>query len=118
MTVKVIPCGHKVLIRPDVLDEEHQVKDSDIKIVIVRQDKRAHEAAQIIGTIISYGPEAWRAFRVIKENGEWQDGKPWVKPGDRVYYSKFAGHHIEPNEGEVLVLINDEDINAVIVEED
>lgn len=112
--IKIVPCGHKVLVEPDKLE-----KVSDGGIVLVHHNERAHEAAQITGTIIAVGPDAWKAFRTMN-GGSWVNGRPWAGVGDRVYYSKHSGHRVCPNndEEEIYVLLNDEDINAIILEEE
>ena len=111
------PCGHKVLVRPDKIENEHQVEGTDIKIALVHQNERVHQAAQITGVVVDVGPNAWEAFRTVDNEGKWVNGAPWAKPGDHVYFSKYTGHQISPNEDdEVLVLLNDEDINAIVYE--
>lgn len=116
----IVPCGHKVLVKPDSLEEEHKVEGTNKALVIVRHNERAQQAAQIEGTIVGIGPTAWEAFRTVDDEGKWVNGKPWATIGDKVLYGKYTGTIVDPvgddKMEDFLVLINDEDINAVVIE--
>lgn len=105
------PCGHRVLIKPESLEDV----DPDIKrakalgfdMSAVTNNKREQEAVTY-GRVLKVGPTAW--------THESLGGKPWAKVGDRVIFAKFSGKLIKlPNQDEFLVL-NDEDIVAVVTE--
>lgn len=104
--------GHKLIVKPDVVDKEHKVKGTDIKIHLAI-DEKIEQGGQVKGTIVDIGPDAWKAF------GKDFTGKPWAKVGDRIYYSKYAGKTIEdPEDPDTLYLIMlDEDINALVTGE-
>jgi co-chaperonin GroES (HSP10) len=108
------PCGHKVLVKADDVEKEHAIEGTDIKLEIVHHNEQMHKASQISGTIVAIGPDAWEAFRKVDAEGNWVNGQPWAVVGDKVYFAKYAGHLLEPNEGEQYMLLNDEDINAII----
>lgn len=93
-------CGHRVLLKPDHFEE---VTESGI-ILNVGDDWKREKAATVIGTIVDIGPNAWLAF---------DDGKPWAKVGDRVYYAKYSGKVVMDGEDEYITC-NDEDIIAII----
>jgi len=110
----LIPCGHRLIIEPDKVE-----KETDWGLQLVSFDERLEEAGQQIGTIIAIGPDAWKAFRMMDDNGQERNGKPWAKVGDRVWYSRYAGKFIlDPHTEKEYKLINDEDVNVIIKEEE
>ena len=101
------PVGHTVLIK---YDEAEKMTESGIYIHI---DTRLEDASQVIGTVVDYGDQAWKAF------SKDFTGEPWVKKGDRVFFARYAGKMIEdPDTEEKYMIMNDEDIRAVITGED
>ena len=103
----LIPAGHRVLIQPDQVQKEHDLGNG-FKLAIV-MNERAEKAAMIIGTIVAVGQNAWKAF---------DQGDPWAKVGDKVYYSKYAGKFlIDPESGVEYLVINDEDVQAIVTKE-
>lgn len=110
----LIPCGHKLLVKQDELEETYK----DTKILIVRENEKLERAAMQSGVIYSIGPDCWKAFRQIDENGVQRNGLPWAKPGDHVLYAKYGGAIVkDPVNGEEYILLNDEDIHCVITGE-
>jgi co-chaperonin GroES (HSP10) len=103
------PLGHKVLVQADTIE-----KATESGIIYHTADSQLLEqAACSIGTLIDHGDQAWRAF------SKDFTGTPWCKRGDRVYFSRYAGAKIDdPVTGESYVLMNDEDICAVITGEE
>jgi len=101
--MKIQPAGHRVIVKPDPLEER---SEGGI-ILSYGDDKKRHAEAQVRGTIIAVGPNAWKAF---------DDGTPWAAVGDRVYFAKYGGFVIEDG-GEKYRLLNDEDITAIIRED-
>lgn len=101
MTIPVDPAGHRVIIKPDSLEEI-----SEGGIVMAYVDKKRQEGGIHTGTLIKIGPTAWKAF---------DDGVPWAKEGDRVYFAKYGGYEIDHN-GEKYRVMNDEDVTAIIRE--
>lgn len=101
------PCGHRVLIRFDKAGLE---TDWGFQVVA---DKKMEDAAMISGTIVAIGDQAWKAF------GPNFTGEPWAKVGDRVYFAQYSGKIVkDPDTEEEFKLMNDEDITAVVVEEE
>lgn len=100
---KVLPAGHRVLVKPDVV--ETTTKSG---IVIKLENKDRADEAQVTGTIVEVGPQAWKDF---------SDGAAWAKVGDRVLFAKFGGYQITIK-GEKYRVMNDEDITAIIEEEE
>ena len=96
------PAGHRVLVKPDEVEE----KVGSLYLAVETKERRANE--QIFGTLVAIGENAWKAF---------DEGKPWAKVGDRVTFAKYGGFSIEdPITKEKFRILNDEDIVSVIVE--
>ena len=99
--MKLRPCGYMVLVKP------HYENKTDWGFQIVEPDRVGVAAVQE-GTIVKVGPTAWKSY---------DDGQPWAKVGDVVYYAKYGGSIVEDKEdGEKYVLIADGDIRCVIEE--
>jgi co-chaperonin GroES (HSP10) len=102
------PLGHKVLIQADQIEK---TTESGI-IYHTKDSQQLEQAACSIGTLIDHGDQAWRAF------SKDFTGDPWCKRGDRVYFARYAGAKIDdPVSGTAYVLMNDDDICAVITGE-
>ena len=109
--MNVKPCGHRVIVKPDKLHEVQaqslgsKLKDIGFQIE-TGGDKKRIEGGVVTGILVSVGPNAWKGF---------DDGHPWAKEGDRVYFAKYGGYLIEdPDTKEEYRLLNDEDITAVV----
>ena len=97
----IIPAGHRVLIRPDSVEEITKGG-----IVLPKQVQDAEQNATIMGTIVALGGNAWKAF---------DDGNPWANVGDRVGFAKYGGMIVtDPDTQEKLRILNDEDITFII----
>ena len=106
--------GHRILIKPDPVKEQIDVP-SDLQAVgfkihmPVEQEKR-EEAGTQTGTVVQVGNTAFRAF-----DGNDPAWEPWCKAGDRVLFTRYAGKIIEdPVTKEKFMIVNDEDIQAVV----
>lgn len=95
------PCGHRVLISPDVVEEK-----TASGIILTTQTQQRDQQATMRGTVAAVGINAWKAF---------DDGMPWAKEGDRVVFRRYAGEVIKEDDKEYRV-INDEDVLTVIRE--
>lgn len=94
------PAGHRVLVRPDKIDEKSG------SLFLPAEVRARMGDAQIFGTVVAIGANAFKAF---------DDGHQWAKEGDKVAFAKYGGFIIEdPETKEVFRLLNDEDICAVI----
>lgn len=99
--------GYRVLV---LKDEVETTTESGIVLVV---DEKLEKHAQNIGTVVNIGDKAFKAF------SNDYTGQPWVVPGDRVIFSKYAGTIVvDPGTAIEYTLLNDEDIAAVIRNEE
>lgn len=105
---RVEVAGHRVLLKPCFVEEE---TDWGFKLDVGETFQR-EKAATITGEVVSIGDMAWKAF-----DGNHKDWKPWCEVGDKVFFAKYGGKFITINE-ETYILVNDEDIQAVIYEDE
>ena len=91
------PAGHRVLIRPDKVEET-----SVGGIVLVKQHVEREQGATVKGVVLAVGPDAW-----------YDKKSAWAKPGDRVIFAKYAGQ-VVGEEDDPLRIVNDEDILAMM----
>lgn len=97
----ITPAGHKVLVEPDVVEDKTLAG-----LYLAESTKERKRNEQIVGTLVAVGINCWVAF---------DDGKPWAKVGDRVYYARNGGWKIiDPETKKEFVLLNDEDICAIL----
>lgn len=107
--------GYRVLVKPDKV-----VKTYGDSGIILAQNEKMEKTGIQRGLVISTGPSAWKAFREVDEKGKEHNGKPWAVPGDYVLFARSAGRFVfdpfeaEENEENEYVVMNDEDILAVI----
>lgn len=92
--------GHRVLIDPEVPKKEID-KGALAGFEIVGDGIEREKAATTVGRIISIGKNAWKAF---------DDGEPWAKVGDKVYFAKYGGKWVKDEDGKEYVCVNDEDV--------
>jgi co-chaperonin GroES (HSP10) len=103
----IIPTGYRILVKPD--DIEKVTKGG----IVLVTDEKLERAAQHVGTIVAIGKQAWKAF------SKKYDGAPWASVGDRIIYSKYAGKYVkDPETQEQFVILNDEDVVAIVTGED
>lgn len=101
-------CGHRVLIDPDF-----QKGETEWGFVLDVGDQFKRErAATTEGKIVHIGDMAWKAF-----DGDKPGWKPWAKVGDVVIFAKYGGKFIKVRDKDYII-VNDEDIQAVILEGD
>ena len=94
------PLEFKVIVKPDVIEEK-----TTGGIIIPEQVKEQKQNAQNSGTIMEVSEHAF-------SYDDWVSDKP--KPGDRVYYARYAGATVEGGDGNEYRIINDKDITAII----
>jgi co-chaperonin GroES (HSP10) len=104
--MKIVPTGFRVLVELDRLE-----KTSTGGIILAREGgDRRHQAGQETATVVALGPTAFKGF---------DDGEPWCKVGDRVRIVRYSGNTIEDEKNEKMYsIINDEDVYAVIEDEE
>lgn len=95
------PAGHRVLIKPDIVEEK-----TAGGIILAQTTKERDQQATMRGEVVAIGVNAWKAF---------DDGTPWAAVGDRVCFRKYAGEVIKDGDEEYRV-INDDDCLCVIKE--
>lgn len=99
----ITPAGHKVLIKPQPVKETYK---TNIEGFVIPVDEARELAATTIGEVIALGDTAY-----IKVD----DGRPWVKKGDKVLYAKYAGAMVvDPDTDEQYVVVHDVDIVCII----
>ena len=98
-TKDIKPAGHRVLVKPDEIEEV-----TEGGIILAQTDKSRKEDAQQSGTLVQVGPTAWKAF---------DEGEPWANVGDKVLFAKYGGYSVDLD-GELHRIMNDEDITAVV----
>jgi chaperonin GroES len=96
MTVSFRPLSDRILVKPDVAEE----RVGRIIIPDAAKEKPAR------GVIVAMGPG------VLHKNGG-RMPMPDVRPGDRVYYSKYSGTEIKLDGAQHLVMRED-DVMAVV----
>ncbi|CAB4212748.1 GroS Co-chaperonin GroES (HSP10) [uncultured Caudovirales phage] len=101
-----IPLGYRVSILMDKSEEKIG------SIFIPEKTRMLSDESSETGTILELGPLAYRGLA----NGESKE--PWVKPGDRVYFKAYGGQKFSFESGRKIRIVNDEDIIALISEED
>lgn len=109
------PCGDRVLIRPDEIEEK-----TEGGIIIPGTVSELHAMAQSIGTFVAAGPDAYMDSvtrdsegRVVERRGFSQS---FAKPGDRVAFAKYGGLQVNGKDGQAYRLMNDVDVTAVVEE--
>lgn len=113
--MKILPVGHRILVRPEKLEErDHTYARAAAAGIALpdSDDKRRREAGSDRGVVLSVGPNAFREFNLASGVNHYQ----WCKPGDRVLYAKLAGKWTENpnNPDEAWIILNDEDIVGIV----
>ena len=100
------PILHRVLVKPDnIEDVDDVVRSARQSGLVVQLDKR-EQAAIELGTIVLVGDTSYKEFGTTAvEQG--------VIPGARVFFAKYAGKSVKDGE-ERYLLLNDEDILATV----
>lgn len=107
------PCGDRVLIKPDEIEEK-----TEGGIIIPGTVGELHAMAQSIGTFVAAGPDAYMDSvtrdsegRIVERRGFSQS---FAKPGDRVAFAKYGGLQVNGKDGQAYRLMNDVDVTAVV----
>lgn len=114
------PCGDRVVVLPDVLEEKTQGG-----IIIPESELNKHQLAQVTGVLIAVGPDAWtdRITTVERWIGsKWVPAerrttgysKAFAEVGDRVSFARYNGLPFDGEDGQKYRLLNDEDITAKV----
>lgn len=112
------PCGHRLVVHRNPVEETY----GEVGIIVHSNDqqKKLDSANAQLGVVVAVGPDAWKAFRKVDDNGKEVNGKHWADVGDYVLFAKYAARNIidpfTPDNPD-LVVLNDEDIICVITQE-
>lgn len=108
----IVPCGYRVLIEVKDLTEIDpvfkQAKQTGIVIPVDHEDLRRQQASVDKGRIVAMGPQAFQELGGAEKNG--------VAVGDIAVYAKYSGKAVEDTDGTKYLVINDEDIVAILKE--
>jgi chaperonin GroES len=97
----VIPLMHRALVKPKQVETK-----TASGIIIPDTTTRKEQAATEEGIILALGDTFGKDF----------GAEVLPKIGDKVYFAKYAGKFIKDENDEDLVLLNDDDIIAIIKE--
>lgn len=95
----ITPLDLKVLVLPDPSDEITKGG-----IIIPETTKDRQKFAVTKATVVAVGPNAFR---------EWGEAYN-PKPGDRVLHAQYAGSRVKGADDTDYILMNDEDVVAVL----
>lgn len=99
-------------MKPDDVSEKLTHDFGDGRKFEIITDKKVERSIEVFGTLVGAGDQAWKAF------SKDFNGQPWAKIGDRVMYSQHAGRYVtDPESGEQFLIMNDDDLTAVITGE-
>lgn len=102
-SMKIQPIEFNVLVKPQ--DVEKKTKGG---IILADQTTEADKYAQQRGTIEAVSPLAF-------SYGDWPAGTVLPKPGDEVFFGKYAGTLVKDDDGNEFRLVKDKEIAAVVI---
>ena len=118
----VTPCGDRVIVCPDALEEV-----TEGGIIIPPKERDRHQHSQMAGVLVAVGPDAW--LQIVTKVERLIDGqlklveqrtsgysKPYAKVGDRVCFARYNGQLFDGEDGRQYRLLNDEDSTGVVSE--
>jgi co-chaperonin GroES (HSP10) len=103
----IIPVLHRILIRQDKLEDkdEHFSRAKKSGIFIPMEEHAREQAAVDSGEVLAIGSTAFKDFGTESP----------IQVGDSIVYARHAGKEVEdPETGEKLVCLNDEDVVAIL----
>jgi co-chaperonin GroES (HSP10) len=100
------PILHRILVKPDnVEDVDDVVRSARQSGLVVQLDKR-EQAAIELGTVVLVGSTCYKEFGTTAE-------EQGVVVGARVFFAKYAGKSVKDGEIKYL-MINDEDCIGIV----
>ena len=108
--MKFIPLGHRVLVKPQKIEEvDDAYKQARAAGIILQElELRKEQLAVDKGIVVDIGTTAFKDF----------GGEPWAVIGDLVAYARHGGKLIkDPDSDESYLLLNDEDLICKLVKE-
>jgi len=114
--IKIKAVGHRVIVKADPIEQMSKGG------IVLNVDTKKESAAAQRGTVFDVGGMAWKNDLYGYGKPGWE---PWCKIGDRVFFPRYGGKLICTNDGphvadedrEYIIVVNDEDIQAVILDE-
>ncbi len=111
--------GHRVLVKLEKLEEVDPMykRMAAMGLAIPEsEDKQRSEVALDRARVAAVGDDAFKQF-YYNCNGTLEGFIPWCEVGDIVAFARYAGKQIDdPATHEKYVVLNDEDIVAVLEE--
>jgi co-chaperonin GroES (HSP10) len=111
----LIPCGHRVVVKQEKLEDTDPAYRKAVRAGIMiadTEDKRREQAGFDKGTVVAIGPGAFVEFN----RNQGTEGT-WCQIGDKVAFAKYSGKTVvDPDNHEVYMVINDEDVVCIIRE--
>lgn len=102
----LIPFLHRIVVKPEKVEEvDDQLRRAKAAGIILELDKREQKAVEV-GVVVSIGDTFGKGFETTV----------LPKVGDKVYFAKYSGKEIKEKE-EVFLILNDEDVVAIIIED-
>lgn len=95
------PTGGHLLVMPEKV--EAKTKGG---IFLPETTREKEQQAATVGKLVAVGPTAWKDI---------DDGSAWAAVGDKISYARYAGVSMLGKDGESYVLINDNDVLAVLL---
>lgn len=108
--MKITPILHRILVKPDVLEEvdDNYKRAKQAGIILESLEREREQAAVDTGIVVSMGPTVFKDFGADNP----------LKVGDRVVFAKYGGKAIyNPVEDVKYVALNDEDVIAILTKE-
>ena len=102
-TSGIYPVRYTALVKPDKIEAKVG------SIYLPDTTKERQQVAQTKGTFIAADIMAFEEMKAV--------GARIPQPGDRVYYTKYAGALLDGVDGEQYQMVKDEDILAIIDKE-
>lgn len=108
--MKFIPLGHRILVKPQKIEDVDDTFRAAraIGIEIPELELKKEQIAVDKGIVLDIGSTAFKDF----------GGEPWCAIGDLVAYARHGGKLIkDPDSVETYLILNDEDIICKLVKE-
>lgn len=98
----IIPLGHRLLVKPDRVEEvdDHFASAKRAGIIIADNERKREQAAIDTGVVVSMGETVFKDFGT----------DPWCQVNDKVIFTRYGGKSIKDTDGTEYVIINDEDV--------
>lgn len=104
----IVPCGHRVVVKMKELTEVDEVyaraKKAGLELAETHEDHLRKQMGVDKGEVVSIGATAFKDF----------GGEVWCNKGDTVVFAKYAGKVVEDTDQKKYMILNDEDVIAVL----